>query len=34
MTAADSGETKLLVRRGNIEVKIEVNFVMRNIEQE
>lgn len=26
---ADSGETKLLVRRGNIEVKIEVNFVMR-----
>jgi hypothetical protein len=25
----DSGETKLLVRRGNIEVKIEVNFVMR-----
>jgi hypothetical protein len=27
--AADSGETKLLVRRGRIEVKIEVNFVMR-----
>jgi hypothetical protein len=27
--AADSGETKLLVRRGGIEVKIEVNFVMR-----
>ena len=27
--AADSGETKLLVRRGDIEVKIEVNFVMR-----
>ena len=27
--AADSGGTKLLVRRGNIEVKIEVNFVMR-----
>src|ERR1700688_3377818 len=26
---ADSGETKLLVRRGSIEVKIEVNFVMR-----
>ncbi len=26
---ADSGETKLLVRRGGIEVKIEVNFVMR-----
>lgn len=28
-TAADTGETKLLVHRGNIEVKIEVNFVMR-----
>lgn len=27
--AADAGETKLLVRRGRIEVKIEVNFVMR-----
>ena len=27
--AVDSGETKLLVRRGGIEVKIEVNFVMR-----
>lgn len=27
--AVDSGETKLLVRRGNIEVKIEANFVMR-----
>lgn len=27
--AADSVETKLLVRRGPIEVKIEVNFVMR-----
>ncbi|MHB8258455.1 MAG: nucleotidyl transferase AbiEii/AbiGii toxin family protein, partial [Acidiferrobacterales bacterium] len=27
--AVDSGETKLLVRRGSIEVKIEVNFVMR-----
>lgn len=27
--AADSGETKLLVRQGNIEVKIEANFVMR-----
>ena len=26
---ADAGETKLLVRRGTIEVKIEVNFVMR-----
>jgi predicted nucleotidyltransferase component of viral defense system len=27
--AAVSGETKLMVRRGHIEVKIEVNFVMR-----
>ncbi|MBP1299947.1 putative nucleotidyltransferase component of viral defense system [Bradyrhizobium elkanii] len=27
--ATDSGETKLLARRGGIEVKIEVNFVMR-----
>ena len=27
--AADAGETKLLVRRGGIEVKIEVNYVMR-----
>ena len=27
--AADAGETKLLVRRGGIEVKIEVNVVMR-----
>ena len=27
--AAGAGETKLLVRRGSIEVKIEVNFVMR-----
>ena len=27
--AADSGETKLLARRGGLEVKIEVNFVMR-----
>ncbi|PPQ16130.1 hypothetical protein CV770_27980 [Bradyrhizobium sp. AC87j1] len=27
--ATDSGETKLLVRRGVIEVKVEVNFVMR-----
>ena len=27
--AANSGETKLLVRRAGIEVKIEVNFVMR-----
>lgn len=29
VVAADAGETKLLVRRGGIEVKIEVNFVMR-----
>jgi predicted nucleotidyltransferase component of viral defense system len=29
VVAADAGETKLLVRRGSIEVKIEVNFVMR-----
>jgi predicted nucleotidyltransferase component of viral defense system len=29
LTAVDAGETKLVVRRGNIEVKIEVNFVMR-----
>jgi predicted nucleotidyltransferase component of viral defense system len=29
LTAVAVGETKLLVRRGNIEVKIEVNFVMR-----
>jgi hypothetical protein len=29
VAAADAGETKLLVRRGGIEVKIEVNFVMR-----
>jgi predicted nucleotidyltransferase component of viral defense system len=27
--AMDTSETKLLIRRGNIEVKIEVNFVMR-----
>ena len=27
--SADAGETKLLVRRGKIEVKVEVNFVMR-----
>jgi len=26
---ADAGETKLLVRRGSIEVKVETNFVMR-----
>jgi predicted nucleotidyltransferase component of viral defense system len=30
---ADAGETKLLVRRGSIEVKIEVNFVMRGTVQ-
>ena len=29
MPAADAGETKLLVRRGRIEVKIEANFVLR-----
>ena len=29
VTAAEAGETKLLVRRGNIEVKVEANFVMR-----
>ena len=29
ITSADTGETKLLVRRAGIEVKIEVNFVMR-----
>jgi len=29
--ATEAGETKLLVRRGNIEVKVEVNFVMRGI---
>jgi len=29
VVAADAGETKLLVRRGGIEIKIEVNFVMR-----
>lgn len=28
-TGNDVGETKLFVRRGNIEVKVEVNFVMR-----
>lgn len=31
--AADIGETKLLVRRGRIEVKVEVNFVMRGTVQ-
>lgn len=30
-TATDIGETKLLVRRENIEVKIEANFIMRGI---
>ena len=29
VVATDAGETKLLVRHGNIEVKVEVNFVMR-----
>ncbi len=29
VAAADAGETKLLVRRDRIEIKIEVNFVMR-----
>lgn len=33
MPVADAGETKLLVRRGRIEVKIEVNFVMRGTVQ-
>jgi predicted nucleotidyltransferase component of viral defense system len=28
-SAPDAGETKLLVRRGRIEIKVEVNFVMR-----
>jgi hypothetical protein len=32
-TAADAGETKLLVRRGRIEIKVEVNFVMRGTVQ-
>src|ERR1700735_974750 len=27
VAATDAGETKLLVRRGSIEVKVEVNFV-------
>jgi len=31
--AAAAGETKLLVRRGSIQVKIEVNFVMRGTVQ-
>jgi predicted nucleotidyltransferase component of viral defense system len=30
---AEAGETKLLVRRGNVEVKVEVNFVMRGTVQ-
>ena len=29
LASADASETKLLVRRGKIEVKVEVNFVMR-----
>ena len=29
IAAPDAGETKLLVRRAGIEVKVEVNFVMR-----
>jgi predicted nucleotidyltransferase component of viral defense system len=29
VSAADAGETKILVRRGSIEVKVEVNFVLR-----
>ena len=29
ISSVDAGETKLLVRRGSVEVKIEVNFVMR-----
>jgi predicted nucleotidyltransferase component of viral defense system len=33
MPAAGAGETKLLVRRGRIEVKIEANFVMRGTVQ-
>ncbi len=28
-TVADAGETKLFVRRENLEVKVEVNFVLR-----
>ncbi|MGO9994377.1 MAG: nucleotidyl transferase AbiEii/AbiGii toxin family protein [Steroidobacteraceae bacterium] len=32
-SAADAGETKLLVRRGRVEIKIEVNFVMRGTVQ-
>ena len=33
LAAADAGETKLLVRRSDVEVKIEVNFVMRGTVQ-
>jgi len=33
MPAADAGETKLLVRRDRIEVKIEANFIMRGTVQ-
>jgi len=29
IASADAGETKLIVRRGNVELKVEVNFVMR-----
>ena len=29
VTVADAGETKLFVRRANLEVKVEVNFVLR-----
>lgn len=29
LTAAEVGETKLLVRRAGIEVKVEINIVMR-----
>jgi predicted nucleotidyltransferase component of viral defense system len=32
-SGADAGETKLLVRRGRIEIKVEVNFVMRGTVQ-
>lgn len=33
VATADVGETKLMVRRGKIEVKVEVNFVMRGTVQ-
>jgi predicted nucleotidyltransferase component of viral defense system len=29
VTAIGAGETKLLVRQGNLEIKVEVNFVLR-----